>query len=32
MRVDFTREADGSFSSVRLTGPADVVFDGVISL
>ena len=32
MRVDFTREADGSFASARLTGPADFVFDGVISL
>ena len=32
MRVDFIREVDGSFASVRLTGPADFVFDGVISL
>jgi diaminopimelate epimerase len=32
MRVDFTREADGSFAGARLTGPADFVFDGVISL
>jgi diaminopimelate epimerase len=32
MRVDFAREADGSFAGARLTGPADFVFDGVISL
>ena len=32
MRVDFTKDADGSFASAKLTGPADFVFDGVISL
>ena len=32
MRVDFTQDADGSFASAKLTGPADFVFDGVISL
>jgi diaminopimelate epimerase len=32
MRVDFTQDTDGSFASAKLTGPADFVFDGVISL
>ncbi|PAZ01629.1 MAG: diaminopimelate epimerase [Spartobacteria bacterium AMD-G5] len=32
MRVDFTKDADGSFATAKLTGPADFVFDGVISL
>ena len=32
MRVDFTRDAEGAFDSARLTGPADFVFDGVVSL
>jgi diaminopimelate epimerase len=32
MRVDFTKDADGSFASAKLTGPADFVFEGVISL
>ncbi len=32
MRVDFTRDADGSFASARLTGPADFVFEGTVSL
>ena len=32
LRVDFTKDADGSFASAKLTGPADFVFDGVISL
>jgi diaminopimelate epimerase len=32
MRVDFTKDADGLFTSAKLTGPADFVFDGVISL
>ncbi|MBU6181624.1 MAG: diaminopimelate epimerase [Verrucomicrobia bacterium] len=32
LRVDFTRAADGSFESARLTGPADFVFEGVVSL
>ena len=32
MRVDFDVEADGGFSKVHLTGPADFVFEGDISL
>jgi hypothetical protein len=32
MRVDFTRDADGTFASARLTGPADFVFEGIVSL
>jgi len=32
MRVDFTRDGGGGFESTRLTGPADFVFEGVVSL
>ena len=32
LRVDFTKSSDGSFDSARLTGPADFVFEGVVSL
>jgi diaminopimelate epimerase len=32
LRVDFEKNPDGTFAAVRLTGPADFVFDGVISL
>jgi diaminopimelate epimerase len=32
LRVDFARSPDGSFENVRLTGPADFVFEGTISL
>jgi diaminopimelate epimerase len=32
LRVDFQRNPDGSFASARLTGPADFVFEGTISL
>ncbi len=32
MSVDFQKSADGTFETVRLTGPADFVFEGTISL
>lgn len=32
LRVDFERLVDGTISVARLTGPADFVFEGVISL
>jgi diaminopimelate epimerase len=32
MSVDFQKYADGTFEAVRLTGPADFVFEGTISL
>ncbi len=32
MRVDFERGEDGTFAFAHLTGPADFVFEGVISL
>ena len=32
MRVDFTRDADGTFATAQLTGPADFVFEGIVSL
>jgi diaminopimelate epimerase len=32
LRVDFQKNPDGTFDSARLTGPADFVFDGTISL
>jgi diaminopimelate epimerase len=32
LRVDFHKNPDGTFDSARLTGPADFVFDGTISL
>jgi diaminopimelate epimerase len=32
LRVDFLKDPDGSFASARLTGPADFVFEGTISL
>jgi hypothetical protein len=32
LRVDFHKNPDGSFASARLTGPADFVFEGTISL
>ena len=32
LRVDFLKNPDGSFASARLTGPADFVFEGTISL
>lgn len=32
LRVDFQKNPDGSFSGVKLTGPADFVFEGTISL
>ena len=32
MSVDFQKSADGTFEAVRLTGPADFVFEGTISL
>jgi diaminopimelate epimerase len=32
LRVDFVKNPDGTFSSARLTGPADFVFEGTISL
>jgi diaminopimelate epimerase len=32
MCVDFQKYADGTFETVRLTGPADFVFEGTISL
>jgi diaminopimelate epimerase len=32
LRVDFHQNPDGSFASARLTGPADFVFEGTISL
>jgi hypothetical protein len=32
MRVDFEIDANGAFAVVHLTGPADFVFEGVVSL
>jgi len=32
LRVDFHKNPDGTFASARLTGPADFVFEGTISL
>lgn len=32
LRVDFQKSAGGAFDAVRLTGPADFVFEGSISL
>lgn len=32
LEVGFTRRVDGSFAGVTLTGPADFVFEGIISL
>jgi hypothetical protein len=32
LRVDFQKNPDGSFASALLTGPADFVFEGTISL
>ena len=32
LRVSFQQSGEGSFSDVRLTGPADFVFEGVVSL
>jgi diaminopimelate epimerase len=32
LRVDFQKNPDGSFAGAKLTGPADFVFEGTISL
>jgi diaminopimelate epimerase len=32
LRVDFQKNPDGSFAAAKLTGPADFVFEGTISL
>ncbi|MEI8292361.1 MAG: diaminopimelate epimerase [bacterium] len=32
LRVDFEKNTDGTFAGARLTGPADFVFEGAISL